>query len=56
MDAGSTLVLTSIAPGDQLVLGDLHAPNGAYQYFTVDASSKYFDLSGVIFTVQDSTV
>lgn len=56
MDAGSTLVLNSIAPGDELVLGSLSAQDGAYQYFTVDSKSRYFDLSGVIFTVKDSTV
>lgn len=56
MEAGSTLVLNSIAPGDELVLGSLSAQDGAYQYFTVDSKSRYFDLSGVIFTVKDSTV
>lgn len=54
--AGVTLVLDSIGIGDELVLDTLSAADGAYQYFTVGESSKYFDLSGVVFTVHDSTV
>lgn len=54
--AGVTLVLDSIGIGDELVLGTLSAADGAYQYFTVGESSKYFDLSGVVFTIHNSAV
>lgn len=44
--------IASIGLGDEVSIQD-----GAYQYFTVDAStSRYYDLSGVIFVVEDSTV
>lgn len=45
------VTLTSISMGDTI-----NVANGAYQYFTVDAKSRYYDLSGIIFTIDDHDV
>lgn len=46
------ITIASISLGDEVSIQD-----GAYQYFTVDAStSRYYDLSGVIFVIEDSIV
>ena len=38
-------------------IGDaVNVPNGSYQYFTVDSQSRYYDLSGVIFTIDTYNV
>ena len=45
------IALTSISIGNTINVAD-----GAYQYFTVDDKSRYYDLSGVIFTIDDHSV
>lgn len=47
----STLVVDSISQGDTIDILD-----GLYQYFTVDSSSRYYDLSGIIFTIDSGQV
>ena len=51
MKSIETVVLTSISLEDTV-----NIPDGAYQYFTVEDSSRYHDLSGIIFTIADRMV